>query len=366
MTLRRLLIPTSTFAVFFLILFFQNCGKFQVQNWDVSNQTNTLDLDSESLLKIAVGSKCSFFILESGTVFFAGTNEGGCIEVYNDYKFPKIVSATPVEAVWLPKDVTDVKLSYHNYPFVLTRGLNVYDFFGEKIMGDVKEVKVGAFGRISVMKSNGSVFTRNTSTVVALPGTQWTEILAFKDAQSFIAHYLCDYKNCAVVSGTVVCSEDGVDPNSCNGGGRFLGAPVDLNTGVDSIEGSLGENVYALKSGAVYPFTSPLTPLKNLESGVTFIYTYLRSACAIKAGDIFCWGENKNGQLGTGNKESVRIPQQITTSGKFVSLSLSDSHACALTSSNEIWCWGSNSSGQFGNGSMSDSLSPARVVATFK
>lgn len=88
----------------------------------------------------------------------------------------------------------------------------------------------------------------------------------------------------------------------------------------------------------------------------------LNFACAQDSrNDIWCWGSNTNGQLGTGDSTStytptpVEKPDGISFSDK---LSSGINHTCVVDTNGDNWCWGDNSYGQFGNLSNSPSNSP--------
>lgn len=88
------------------------------------------------------------------------------------------------------------------------------------------------------------------------------------------------------------------------------------------------------------------------------------SVCAIADGAPYCWGNNNQGQLGSGNKTDRRIPTaNVPTyssgvlSGGFVTeiatspfnmpaiiwpLSIAVQHTCALKANGSVACWGSN------------------------
>jgi len=98
------------------------------------------------------------------------------------------------------------------------------------------------------------------------------------------------------------------------------------------------------------------------------------NACVITTENkAYCWGQNNNGQLGTGNQTAVTSPTLVHTDGALVgktitSISNSRYHSCAQASDNQAYCWGSNSVGQLGNSATVDSLTSVAVttVATTK
>ncbi len=86
------------------------------------------------------------------------------------------------------------------------------------------------------------------------------------------------------------------------------------------------------------------------------------SACAIKAGALYCWGANLEGQLGLGDTVSRSLPTQVGTATNWSSVNGGLFHMCAIKSKT-LWCWGQNASGNLGQGgtSTSDSTMPVRV-----
>lgn len=79
-------------------------------------------------------------------------------------------------------------------------------------------------------------------------------------------------------------------------------------------------------------------------------------------GEVYCWGENSSGQLGTGSGEPSLTPVRVPLDRPSVYLASGTSHTCAVLDSGDTVCWGKNDSGQIGDGSFDNALSP-RVVA---
>ena len=78
---------------------------------------------------------------------------------------------------------------------------------------------------------------------------------------------------------------------------------------------------------------------------------------------LWCWGDNSNGQLGSGSQTSSSTPVAVTVLGKaWASVSAGSAHACALATDSTLWCWGDNSDGQLGTGTGGVQLLPSRVV----
>ena len=90
-------------------------------------------------------------------------------------------------------------------------------------------------------------------------------------------------------------------------------------------------------------------------------------SCAIALnGRAYCWGSGNSGKLGNGSTASSRIPVAVNTSGVLAGktikqISAGENHTCAIASDNRAYCWGSNKNGQLGNGSTADSRVPVAV-----
>jgi alpha-tubulin suppressor-like RCC1 family protein len=71
--------------------------------------------------------------------------------------------------------------------------------------------------------------------------------------------------------------------------------------------------------------------------------------CALKtASTLFCWGNNTQGQLGSGTTTSTNAPNQIGTDNDWTLVSAGGQHTCGIKRDERLLCWGSNASGQLG------------------
>jgi alpha-tubulin suppressor-like RCC1 family protein len=78
---------------------------------------------------------------------------------------------------------------------------------------------------------------------------------------------------------------------------------------------------------------------------------------------VWCWGEGSAGQTGLTPGSMVTVDAQLIASLSDVSrLSLGKVHTCALTRFGEVYCWGDNAFGQLGTGGQTSSYEPAAVT----
>lgn len=108
------------------------------------------------------------------------------------------------------------------------------------------------------------------------------------------------------------------------------------------------------------------TQVYGLNGGVSRIQLGLQHGCAVKtSGEIFCWGNNVEGQVGQPEIGTVyTTPQQVLGIDTNVkNLILGWRSSCVELDSYEILCWGRNDSGQLGDGTFINSASPRPLFA---
>ena len=90
----------------------------------------------------------------------------------------------------------------------------------------------------------------------------------------------------------------------------------------------------------------------------------LRHACGVTVdGDAYCWGRNSLGELGSGIVgEHYDFPTRVGGGVTFAAVSAGDQHTCGEGTDGELYCWGANAWGQLGTGDTHWWLEPARVA----
>ncbi|KAK2182866.1 hypothetical protein NP493_331g00003 [Ridgeia piscesae] len=83
-------------------------------------------------------------------------------------------------------------------------------------------------------------------------------------------------------------------------------------------------------------------------------------------GDVYSWGHNGYCQLGNGGTNQGQSPSLVSTNllgRKVIEVACGSHHSMALTSDGEIFAWGQNNCGQVGTGSTSNQPTPRKVTA---
>lgn len=122
-------------------------------------------------------------------------------------------------------------------------------------------------------------------------------------------------------------------------------------------EGQLGND------SAVEQFLTPVA----VAGGHSFTQLAAGAAhtCGLRSdGEIYCWGTNANGRLGSGLFELERLlVPGLVIGGPYLSVyATSGAHTCALKSDGAAWCWGFNGGGRLGDGTQVDRAGPVPVA----
>lgn len=113
-----------------------------------------------------------------------------------------------------------------------------------------------------------------------------------------------------------------------------------------------GDNRYGqVGDGTTANRLSP-TQVPNLAEAIITVTAGGVNTCALSvSGKLYCWGNNHSGQLGDGTTISHTISIQVPLTRSVQAVDISGRHMCALLTDSAVYCWGENSSGQLGHGS---------------
>jgi alpha-tubulin suppressor-like RCC1 family protein len=127
--------------------------------------------------------------------------------------------------------------------------------------------------------------------------------------------------------------------------------------------GALGDGT-GLPSAVAVQVRTATDPVAFLD-GVTAVVVGGDHACAIRnATELWCWGDNSRGQLGTGATSAdslVAVKATLPEGLVPTQLALGWDHTCALDDGGTVWCWGSNNWMQSGAASGNDVLTPTEI-----
>jgi alpha-tubulin suppressor-like RCC1 family protein len=110
----------------------------------------------------------------------------------------------------------------------------------------------------------------------------------------------------------------------------------------------------------------PVTGGLNLTSiSVGGVWIPDTSCGVTTSGAAYCWGENQFGQLGSGTKGTAgdaHAPTLVAGGLSFSQVVAGEYSSCGLTTAGAAYCWGDNTYGNLGNGSTTSSLVPVAVT----
>lgn len=113
--------------------------------------------------------------------------------------------------------------------------------------------------------------------------------------------------------------------------------------------------------------TTGFEPVPALVSSASWtdVDTANRASCAVRAdGTLWCWGSNlagsRDGTYGIDGSDgpALDLPAQVGTDTDWSNVALAIDHGCARKTNGDVWCWGTNGSGQLGSPSWAPAFRP--------
>ena len=179
--------------------------------------------------------------------------------------------------------------------------------------------------------------TTNQSTLVEVSGshTDWTAVAVSKshDVES----------TCGLRSGAAYC------------------------WGTDNKEGTIGDGIDGGTPGACWNgpdlYTTPHPVAGGINDFIKLASAY-KTYCGLRQnGEIWCWGDNYQGELGIGSHTDACEPTKISSPyNDWVDIGAGIHSACGLRANGDIYCWGRGVGGRLGNGALTEQTSPVKVL----
>ena len=122
-------------------------------------------------------------------------------------------------------------------------------------------------------------------------------------------------------------------------------------------------NLGQLGNGTLNDSSVPV-PVTGLQGIGSLALGSGHSCAALQGGGVYCWGWNNYGQLGNASavNSSTRVAVASLASNVVTSLAAGDGHTCALLTGFSARCWGDNANGQLGTGTRTNSSTPVPVA----
>ncbi|MCL2449055.1 MAG: hypothetical protein FWD17_08920 [Polyangiaceae bacterium] len=156
--------------------------------------------------------------------------------------------------------------------------------------------------------------------------------------------------------------------NAGSGVSDLAAGPASENVGCAVVSGSvwcfpytgtasspaLGSGDASTASGPVQVVMSGGSPLNGVLQISGRSDLGRASFCAVTTGgNVWCWGDGSNGQLGVGDTSSSGVARPVRTSDGAIfsgaqEVRMGWETACALEADGTVWCWGTNGLGELG------------------
>ena len=108
------------------------------------------------------------------------------------------------------------------------------------------------------------------------------------------------------------------------------------------------------------PFDVPSEPID--APFVTVSAGVLHTCGVTTVGTAYCWGWNRDGEVGDGSHTDRTFPVRVSGGLHFTVVSAGGGHSCGVTTTQLAYCWGFNLSGQLGDGGNAAQPAPVAVA----
>ncbi|RMF18662.1 MAG: hypothetical protein D6761_02095, partial [Candidatus Dadabacteria bacterium] len=126
-------------------------------------------------------------------------------------------------------------------------------------------------------------------------------------------------------------------------------------------------------AGLADPSTSDTTVSWTVETSAVTTWTSISvgetHACALRADrSMWCWGANESGQLGVSSAAlpATSVPRAVTVASVWTTAAAGHHHTCAIKATGSLWCWGLNVFGEVGTGATGVEIAPTQLPGSWR
>jgi alpha-tubulin suppressor-like RCC1 family protein len=98
--------------------------------------------------------------------------------------------------------------------------------------------------------------------------------------------------------------------------------------------------------------TATFAPIGTVSIEPKIAAGYWHTVAVKSDGSVWTWGNNSDGQLGTGDYITRTVPAKVTPIKSVIAVAAGDYHTLALRNDGTVWSWGYNNYGQLGDGTV--------------
>ncbi len=122
--------------------------------------------------------------------------------------------------------------------------------------------------------------------------------------------------------------------------------------------------VVATPTAAPKPVAPVAAPTVRASGELVALAAGVHHTCALRDGQVFCWGINRRGILGVGEPDlgDILQPRPVVGLPRIVEVAADYDFTCALGEDHSVYCWGENDRGQLGIGEVARQSTPTRLA----
>ena len=299
-----------------------------------SSLSGLVKIPVENVVEIATGGDTVLLTTKEGNVYSCGYNSYGQLGIGNYEQ--KI--AVPTKAIGIENNKLVSSNSYHSVisdklGFVYTTGLNSYGELGNSTLANKNKYEVIGGTYIFVDENITNVEVNKQKQIKASLNNKFNLINDVVDTENL------EYRS--LNESIAEVTENGIITGKQIGKAEILVRHTITNKTITIF-------VNVVPDGKI--------AVPEVESSNTHMAT-------LKAdGTVWTWGNNSNGQLGTGNRNSSATPIQVASLENIIDISVGNNYTVAVKNDGTVWSFGSNSYGQLGDGTTSERVLPIQVI----